>query len=98
MTLEQAKKLVTEEKPYIQFEFNDKGKLKFSISSNSWGKGGYSGYDDDDKNTLIYGNTCLPKYLKRSIQSLKAHRVKAIQKEILLLQKEIEKVKSWTNI
>jgi hypothetical protein len=75
---------VTEDKPYIKFEINNKtGKIKLSTSSTWWG----------GKNSVFIssngtsGNTCLPKDLKSYLKNFLKKQDKLLQKELKELQK-----------
>jgi hypothetical protein len=75
----------TKEKPYIEFRFNEKGKLvKLSATSNWW----------DGKNRGFYsskyeGNACLPKDLDSYIKAYKLKKIKEIEKEIEYLKNKL---------
>jgi hypothetical protein len=81
----------TEDKPYIEFRIDKKGKIKLYTTSDWWG-GKNSGFISSDGTE---GNTCEPKDLKAYIEAFKKRKIKNIEKEILLLQKQLEEVKSW---
>ena len=82
----------TDEKLYIEFRIDKKGKVKLSASSNWWG-GKNSGFLSSEGTE---GNTCEPKHLKAYIKAFKERKIKSIEKEILALQKQLEKFKSET--
>ena len=82
----------TDKKPYIEFRIDKKGKIKLSASSIWWG-GKNSGFSSSD---ITEGNTCEPKHLKAYIKAFKERKIKNIEKEILALQKQLEKVKYET--
>ena len=79
----------TEDKPYIEFRINKNGKIKLSATSNWWGgkNSEFHSYDGSE------GNSCEPKHLEAYIETFKKRKIKNIEKEILLLQKELEKIK-----
>ena len=79
----------TEDKPYIDFRVDKKGKIKLSATNKWWG-GKNSGFHSTDGSE---GNTCEPKHLKSYIEAFKNRKIKNIKKEILLLQKELKKIK-----
>lgn len=83
----------TESKPYIQFEIDKKGKIKLFTTASWWGgkNGGYSCSDGSA------GNTCKPKDLKAYILAFKQSQIKSIEKEISLLQKKLEQMKTESN-
>jgi hypothetical protein len=83
----------TESKPFIQFEIDKKGKMELSTTASWWGgkNGGYSCSDG------TAGNTCKPKDLKAYILAFKQKQVKSIEKEISLLQKKLEQIKTESN-
>lgn len=78
---------VTKEMPFIEFLFNEKGKLELNISNVWWGgkRGGFYRYRGRGE-----GNTCLPKDLESYIKSFKSRKIKEIEKEIQKLQKQLE--------
>ncbi len=75
--------------PFIEFTFDKKGNIKLNISSNWWGgkKGGFHLSDGSD------GNTCPPNELNDYIKIFKERKVKEIEKEIISLQKKLDKLK-----
>lgn len=76
---------VTEDKPYIKFEINNKtGKIILSTTSFWWG-GKNSGFISSNNTT---GNSCLPKDLKSYLKAFLIKKEKALQKELKLLQKQ----------
>jgi hypothetical protein len=79
----------TEDKPYIEFRFDKKGKMKLSATNKWWG-GKNSGFHSSDGSE---GNTCEPKHLEAYIEAFKKRKINSIEKEIILLQKEKEKIK-----
>jgi len=81
----------TKEKPFIEFRIDKKGKIKLSASSNWWG-GKRSSFVCSDGSE---GNTCDPNDLNEYIKAFKERKIKSIEKSILLLQKQLEKVKSY---
>jgi septal ring factor EnvC (AmiA/AmiB activator) len=83
----------TESKPFIQFEFNEKGKMKLSTTASWWG-GKNAGYSCSDGSA---GNTCKPKDLKKYILAFKQKQLKRIEKEISSLQKKLEQMKTESN-
>ena len=78
--------ITTDEKPYIEFRINKKGKIKLSTTSSWWGgkSGGFSCSDGAE------GNTCKPQQLNSYIKAFKNKKIKAIKKEILSLQKALK--------
>ena len=78
------------EKPYIEFRIDKKGKIKLSASSVWWG-GKNSSFSCSDGTE---GNTCYPKHLNAYIEAFKAKKIKDIEKEISALQNQLEKIKS----
>lgn len=83
----------TDEKPYIEFRIDKKGKIKLSATSSWWG-GKSAGFISSDGTE---GNTCEPKHLKSYIKAFKERKIKNIEKEILTLKKQLEVVKSETD-
>jgi hypothetical protein len=81
----------TKDRPYIEFRFDKKGKMKL-YATNKWWGGKNSGFFSTDGSE---GNTCQPKHLKSYIEAFKKRKIKSIEKEILLLQKEKEKMKEY---
>lgn len=79
----------TPAKPLIEFRINKDGKIKLSASSTWWG-GKNSGFWSSNTE----GNTCKPEHLKSYINAFKKRKIKDIEKEILTLQKKLEKLKS----
>jgi hypothetical protein len=79
----------TEEKPYIEFRIDKKGKIKLSATSHWWG-GKKSGFYSSNGTE---GNSCEPEHLEAYIKAFKERKIKDIEKEILLLQKKLELVK-----
>lgn len=82
---------VTKNKPYIEFRINKKGKLKLSITNIWWG-GKDSGFFSSDGTE---GNTCKPTNLKVYIEAFKNRKIKNIQKEIQILQNQLNKIESF---
>jgi len=82
--------ITTEDKPYIEFRVDKKGKIKLSTSSNWWGKKG-SGFVSSDGSE---GFTCLPKDLESCIKAFKERKIKSIVKEINTLQQKLKCIKS----
>ena len=80
----------TKDKPYIEFRFDKKGKIKLSATSDWWG-GKNAGFSCSDGTE---GNTCEPKNLKSYIKAYKYKKIKDIEKQILILQKNLDVVKS----
>jgi hypothetical protein len=78
--------------PYIEFRFNKKGKLTLSTTNDWWG-GKSHGFVSSDG---YEGNTCPPQELDTYIQAFKERKVKAIEKEIRLLQKKSDILKSYS--
>ena len=74
----------TPEKPYIEFRIHKNGKIKLSATSSWWG-GKNSGFISCNGE----GNSCEPKHLKAYIIAFKERKIKSIEKEIVLLQKEL---------
>ena len=81
-----------EEKPYIEFRIDKKGKIKLSATSTWWGGKNVGFYSSNGTE----GNTCEPKHLKAYIKVFKERKIKRIEKEILTLQKQLELVKTQT--
>ena len=79
----------TEDKPLIEFRFDKKGKMKLSATNKWWGGKNFGFHSSDGSE----GNTCELKYLKAYIEAFKERKIKEIEKEILLLQKELDKIK-----
>lgn len=79
----------TENEPYIEFRVDKKGKLKLSKSSLWWGgiNGSFWGSDGSQ------GNSCKPKDLKRCLEAFKKNKIKKLEKEVLMSQKRLEKMK-----
>ena len=84
--------LTTDDKPYIEFRIDKKGKIKLSASSSWWG-GINAGFVSSDGTE---GNTCYPKDLKKSIESFKKRKIIIIEKEIIKLQNKLRVLKSLT--
>ena len=82
----------TDEKPYIEFRIDKKGKINLSATSDWWG-GKNAGFSSSDGTE---GNTCEPKNLKSYIKAFKERKIKNIEKEILALQKQLEVIKYET--
>lgn len=82
----------TEDKPYIEFRIDKKGKIKLSPSADWWG-GKNSGFVCSDGTE---GNTCKPRNLKSYLNAFKEQKIKRIEKEILTLQNKLKKVKEET--
>jgi len=80
----------TDEKPYIEFRFDKKGRLHLRATSNYWG-GRYYGFSSSDGSK---GNSCPPKELSSYIKTFKARKIKAIEKKIKALQSELNEIKS----
>ena len=80
----------TKEKPYIEFRFDEKGKLELTPSAH-WYGGKNSGFVSSDGS---YGNTCLPKNLNDHIEAFKKRKITELEKEILTIQKKLEKLKT----
>lgn len=81
---------VTEEKPFIEFRFDKKGKLSLKADSCWWG-GIRSGFHSTDGSE---GNTCRPKDLKKYIEAYKLRQITEVEKEIKVLQKKLAKLKT----
>jgi len=81
----------TVEEPYIEFRFNEKGKLIKLLVTDDWWGGIHSRFHSSDG---YEGNTCLPKNLKKYIQVFKLRKIKSLEKQILALQKSVECLKS----
>jgi hypothetical protein len=81
----------TVEEPYIEFRFNEKGRLIELLSTSSWWGGIHSGFHSSAN---YAGNTCLPKNLKKYIEAFKLRKIKYLEKQILTLQKSVECLKS----
>lgn len=66
------------------------GKMTLSASSEWWGgkNSRFVGFTGE-------GNTCEPKDLELYIKVFKERKAKAIEKEILSLQKKLEAIKKW---
>jgi hypothetical protein len=80
----------TPEKPYIEFRFNEKGKLTLSVTLDWWGGKG-SGFRSSDGDE---GNTCLPKDLDSYIKAFKLRKIRDVEKEIKGLQLKLERLKT----
>lgn len=80
----------TPDQPYIEFMFNEKGKLISLNRTGSW-YGGLSGGFYTSSGCA--GNSCKPKDLNLYIDRFKARKVREIEKEIAKLQKQLETLK-----
>ncbi len=78
----------TPEKPYIEFRINKKGEIRL-LTSDTWWGGINSGFSHSDG---YEGNTCKPKDLIHYLENYKIKKLKELKKEILDLQKRIEKL------
>lgn len=83
----------TEEKPYIEFRVDKKGKIKLSASSSWWGGKNSSFYSSNGSE----GNTCEPKNLEMYIRAFKERKIKALKQEISDLKKKLKTFKSQTD-
>jgi|WetSurMetagenome_2_1015567.scaffolds.fasta_scaffold00157_8 hypothetical protein len=84
----------TKKKPYIEFRFNKKGDMKLKTTSDWWG-----GINDGFYCTNgTCGNTCLPENLNRYIESFKKRKSREIEKEIRLMQNELQKIQNYKTI
>lgn len=81
----------TTEKPYIEFRFNEKGKLTKLSTTNIWW-GGINGGFTSNK---YEGNTCEPKDLGRYINAYKLRKVREIEKEIKSLTNKLNNMKRY---
>jgi hypothetical protein len=81
----------TVKEPYIEFRFNEKGRLIKLLPTSSWWGGIHNGFHSSDG---YEGNTCLPKNLKKYIEVFKLRKIKSLEKQILTLQKSVECLKS----
>jgi len=79
----------TIDKPYIEFRFSKKGKLKLTTTSTWWGGKNHRFFSSDGSE----GNTCLPKDLTAYIDAFKKRKIKDIEKEIASLQNNLERIK-----
>ena len=71
------------ENPYIEFRFNKRGELIKLVATNSW----WGGINDGFISSEGYeGNTCLPKDLNKYLKAYKNRKIKALEKEIKILQ------------
>jgi len=80
----------TPELPYIEFRINEKGTITLSATVSWWG-GKSAGFTCSDGSE---GNTCKPKDLDSYIKAFKARKIKSVEKQIALLQKQLAKMKS----
>ena len=81
----------TVEKPYIEFRFNEKGRLIKLLATDSW----WGGIDSGFHSSANYeGNTCLPKNLKKYIEVFKLRKIKSLEKQIITLQKSVDCLRS----
>ena len=78
----------TIEKPYIEFSFDEKGKMSLKTSSFWWG-----GKNARFISSTREGNTCLPKDLQTYIKAFKLKKIKDIEKEISTLQIKLTNLK-----
>lgn len=80
----------TQEKPYIEFRFNDKGKLTKLVATELWWGGIYGGF----RSTSGYeGNTCKPKDLDRYIKAFQLRNIKQVESKIKKLEKKLTELK-----
>lgn len=77
----------TEDCPFIEFRFSNRGKLTLKAVSHWWG-GINSGFHCSDGSE---GNTCPPKDLERYMAKFKENKIKEIDKEIIALENQKEK-------
>lgn len=82
----------TDDKPFIEFKIDKRGKVKFSATSIWWG-GINRGFVCSDGTE---GNTCKPKELKKYMKAFRNRKIKSMEKEILALQKKLELFKIQT--
>jgi hypothetical protein len=80
----------TPEEPYIEFMFNEKGKLISLQPTGTWYGGLVGGFHTSYGDA---GNSCKPKDLKLYIDRFKSRKVREIEKEISKLQKQLEALK-----
>lgn len=81
----------TTEQPYIEFRFDKKGIMTLSATS-SWYGGKNSGFVSSDGSS---GNSCdSAKQLNSYIEAFKLQNIKSVEKEINVLQKKLEKLKT----
>lgn len=72
----------TPENPFIEFRFDKKGNMTLCTTSSWWG-----GINDGFISSEGYeGNTCLPKDLDKYLKAYKNRKIKALKKEIEILQ------------
>lgn len=81
----------TAEKPYIEFIIDKKGHIKLSTTSSWWGGKNSSFFSAKGE-----GNSCEPKHLKEYIEAFKKRKIKSVEREIFLLQKQVDKMKAET--
>ena len=79
----------TPDKPYIEFRIDKEGKIKLSATSGWWG-GKNSRFVSSDG---CEGNTAPPKQLESYIKAFKKRKIKRLEKEIVVLQKRLNKLK-----
>lgn len=80
----------TPELPYLQFMFNPNFELVSLSATGSWYGGLKGGFHTDSGYS---GNSCKPKDLNLYIDRFKTRKVREIEKEIAMLQKQIENLK-----
>jgi len=75
--------------PYIEFRIDKKGRMTLKAAAQWYGgiKDGFVCSDGSE------GNTCSPKDLEKYIKAFKQNKIKLIEKEIVKLQKKLEKLK-----
>jgi hypothetical protein len=79
----------TDNKPYIEFRIDKKGKIILGITSSWWGGKNASFVSSDGSE----GNSCEPRHLEAYIKAFKERKIKEIEKEIVSLQNKLETIK-----
>lgn len=83
----------TEKEPYIDFSFDASNDLYLKSCCFFWG-GKNSGYTSTSGRK---GNSCLPKYFNSYLKAFIQNEIKIREKNILVLQKELELFKNATS-